>query len=64
MRCPSSAPEELQIFSNVAGKPLDTPEFLPLYAEAVRRDLPIWIHPARGAGFPDYRTEARSLYEI
>jgi len=54
----------IQIFTNVAGKPLDAPEFLPLFDEAARRDLPIWMHPARGANFPDYLTEERSQYEI
>jgi aminocarboxymuconate-semialdehyde decarboxylase len=28
------------------------------------RDKPVWVHPARGAGSSDYRTEDRSLYEI
>jgi len=54
----------VQMYSNAAGKPLDAPEFLPLFEEAVRRDIPIWIHPARGADFPDYQTESRSEYEI
>ena len=54
----------VQIYSNAAGKPLDAPEFLPLFQEAVRRDIPIWIHPARGADFPDYQSETKSLYEI
>jgi uncharacterized protein len=54
----------VQIYSNVAGRPLDAPEFLPLFAEAARRDLPIWIHPARGADFTDYQTETRSQFEI
>src|SRR5947209_15721571 len=54
----------IQVFTNVAGKPLDAPEFLPLFDEAARRDLPIWMHPARGANFPDYMTEERSQYEI
>jgi len=27
-------------------------------------DLPIWIHPARAANFPDYLTEKKSKYEI
>jgi aminocarboxymuconate-semialdehyde decarboxylase len=54
----------VQIFSNVAGKPLDIPELQPLFAEAARRDLPIWLHPARGADVADYKTEDRSLYEI
>jgi len=54
----------IQVYTNVAGKPLDAPEFLPIFAEAARRDVPIWIHPARGADFTDYLTEKKSLYEI
>jgi len=54
----------IMFFSNVAGKPLDLPEFVPLFEEAARRDLPIWIHPARGADFSDYATEDKSKYEI
>ena len=54
----------VQLYSNVGGKPLDAPEFLPIFQEAARRDIPIWIHPARGADFSDYQTESKSLYEI
>jgi len=54
----------IMIYTNVAGKPLDLPEFLPLFEEASRRDLPIWIHPARSAEFSDYSTEEKSKYEI
>lgn len=54
----------VQIFTNVAGRPLDDPEFRPLFAEMERRDFPIWMHPARAAKFPDYRTEEESKYEI
>jgi predicted TIM-barrel fold metal-dependent hydrolase len=54
----------VQVYTNAAGKPLDAPEFLPLFAEAARRDLAIWMHPARGADFSDYKTEDRSKYEI
>jgi aminocarboxymuconate-semialdehyde decarboxylase len=54
----------VQMYTNAAGKSLDSPEFLPLFEEAARRDIPIWIHPARGADFPDYLTETRSQYEI
>ncbi len=35
----------VEIFSNVAGKPLDSPEFLPFFAEAERLQIPILIHP-------------------
>ncbi len=54
----------VQVYSNAAGKPLDAPEFLPLFEEAARRDVPIWIHPARGADFTDYQSETSSQYEI
>jgi aminocarboxymuconate-semialdehyde decarboxylase len=53
-----------QIFTNVAGKPLDSPEFAALFSEAARRDHAIWLHPARGTDFSDYKTEDRSKYEI
>ena len=54
----------VQLFSNAAGRPLDDREFLPLFDELARRDVGIWLHPARGANFPDYQTESRSKYEI
>ena len=34
------------IFSNVNGKPLDSPEFIPFYERMVKYDLPVFIHPA------------------
>jgi len=54
----------VQFFSNVAGKPLDLPEFKPLFQKVAEYDVPIWIHPTRGADIPDYPTEERSKYEI
>lgn len=54
----------MQIFTNVSGKPLDLPEFEPFFAYMHAAGKPIWLHPARGANFPDYLTEARSEYEI
>ena len=54
-----------QIYTNVEGKPLDLPEFAPIFENAARHDLPIWIHPARGAEISDYpRSEPKSKYEI
>lgn len=53
-----------QIFSNVAGKPLDLPEFFPIFERIAYHDAPIWLHPARSANFSDYRSEAKSKYEI
>src|SRR5580658_3367468 len=54
----------VQMYSNAAGKPLDAPEFAPLFGELARRDRAIWLHPARAGNFPDYLSEQRSLYEI
>jgi uncharacterized protein len=53
-----------QIFTNVNGKPLDLPEFEPFFATAAELGKPVWLHPARGANFPDYLTESQSEYEI
>lgn len=54
----------VQVFSNANGKPLDLPEFKPLFEMMAEYDLPIWIHPARGANFADYLSEDKSKYEI
>jgi predicted TIM-barrel fold metal-dependent hydrolase len=54
----------LQLYTNVRGKPLDLPEFLPVFEMAARHGKPILLHPIRGAEMPDYRSEDRSKYEI
>jgi len=54
----------IQLYTNVVGKALDEPEYLPVFEEAARLDVPIWLHPARAANFPDYLTEKKSKYEI
>ena len=43
----------VQAFTNVNGAPLTAPQTLPLFDLMVKHDLPIWLHPARGADFPD-----------
>ena len=45
-------------------KPLDMPEFMPLYEEMCRHNLPIWIHPMRIPSVPDYINETESKYGI
>jgi uncharacterized protein len=52
----------IQIYSNVLGKPLVSPEFLPLFEAMAEYDLPIWLHPYRGADFPDYLKEQASEF--
>ena len=54
----------VQIFTNVLGRPLTRPETMPLFDLMAELDLPIWLHPARGADFPDYKSEPKSHYEI
>jgi aminocarboxymuconate-semialdehyde decarboxylase len=54
----------VQIYTNVAGKPLDDPAFDPFFAAMEKLDKPIWLHPARGANFADYASEQKSKYEI
>ena len=53
----------VRIFSNVNGLHYRD-EFRFLFAAMSAYGLPIWLHPTRGADFPDYLTEHRSPYEI
>ncbi len=54
----------VQIYTNIAGKPLDDPAFEPFFAAMEKLDKPIWLHPARNASFVDYPGEKKSRYEI
>jgi aminocarboxymuconate-semialdehyde decarboxylase len=54
----------IQIFTNIAGKPLDTGEFEPIFATMAELDQPIWLHPARTATMPDYAAEQKSRFEM
>ncbi len=54
----------VQLYSNAAGKPLDSREFLPLFDELARLDRAVWLHPTRTNRFSDYATEDKSKYEI
>lgn len=54
----------IYVHSNINGRPLDSPELLPLFEMMAAHDLPIYIHPWRGDDFPDYPTETESRYAI
>src|SRR6266851_795133 len=54
----------IQMFTNVRGAPMSAPAYLPVFETLAERDLPIWLHPFRGAEVADYKTEDRSQYEI
>jgi uncharacterized protein len=55
----------IQIISSVAGRPLDDPEFFPIFERITNHhDRAIWMHPARPASRADYAGEPKSKYEI
>ena len=54
----------IYVHSNINGKPLDAPEFLPLIEKMSKYNLPIYIHPWRPNEFTDYQTESASKYMI
>jgi aminocarboxymuconate-semialdehyde decarboxylase len=54
----------IQIFTNIAGHPLDEERFRPVLAMMAGYDLPIWLHPARNAAMPDYAAESKSRFEM
>lgn len=54
----------VQVFTNVLGRPLTDPRTMPLFDLVAEMDVPIWLHPARGSDFADYKEEKKSHYEI
>src|SRR5262249_61060619 len=50
----------VQLFTNVAGKPLSASEFRPIFRRMAAHGLPVWVHPMRGPNFPDYASEQTS----
>jgi len=54
----------IQLGSSINGKPLDRPEFLPIYQKMAEYDLPVWIHPIKDDDTPDYPDEKKSEYRI
>jgi aminocarboxymuconate-semialdehyde decarboxylase len=54
----------VQVYTNVAGRPLDLPEYQPVFDRMAQRDLPIWLHPARPPSVADYAGEPRSKWDI
>ena len=54
----------VQIYTHVNDKPLDSPDFEPLWEIMSRYKLPIWIHPTHGVTSNDYRSETGSKYVV
>ena len=54
----------VEIWAHRDGKPIDLPEFMPLYEKMSQYNLPIFIHPMRGPAGGDYSCEKESKYRI
>lgn len=55
----------IQIATSVLGRPLDDPEFFPVFERATNHHkVPVWMHPFRPASRADYPSESKSEYEI
>jgi len=54
----------IYVHSNINGKPLDSPEFLPLYEKMSQCDLPVYIHPWRSDDIAEYPAEKTSKFMI
>jgi len=54
----------VQIHNPIGDKPMDSPEFFPIYEKMAHYNLPIWIHPLRDITVPDYAGEDSSKYLV
>jgi uncharacterized protein len=55
----------VQVLTNVNGRPLDHPDFFPLFERAAEHyGVPVWLHPFRPPSAADYPSEEASEYEI
>ena len=54
----------VEMFTDINGKPLDAPEFLPLFERMQAFDLPILLHPRRTNTTSDYDDEDRSKFLV
>jgi aminocarboxymuconate-semialdehyde decarboxylase len=54
----------VEVFTDIRGKPLDSPEFLPLFEMMASRNLPILLHPRRSNTTADYLGESASRYLV
>ena len=52
----------VQIYSNVNGRPLDLPEFRPVFRTLTDLGVPMLLHPARASTHADYSTERESRF--
>ena len=53
----------VQIYTDIQGRPLDDPQFVPVFASIVALDIPVLLHPVRGPERADYPAEAASRFD-
>ena len=53
----------VQIYTDVQGRPLDDPQFAPIFEKAVELDIPILLHPVRGPERADYPADSMSKFD-
>lgn len=54
----------VEIFTDINGKPIDSPEFMPLFEKMAYYNLPVLLHPRRENSRADYIGEALSKYLV
>lgn len=54
----------VQIFTNMDGRAMDTPELLDFYREMEKLGAVVWMHPARTVREPYYKDETLEPYEL
>lgn len=54
----------VEIYTPVGDRPLDLPEFEPLWEKMSSLNLPIWVHPHREENVSDYGSEPYSRFNI
>jgi len=52
----------VQVYSSMNRKPLDRPEFLPIYEKLSEYDFPLFLHPVRDRDISDYPDEKWAKY--
>ena len=53
----------VQIYTDVAGRPIDDPAFRPVFEVMSEYGLPIWLHPTRSHEMADYAGEDESRFD-
>ena len=54
----------VEICTDINGKPLDAPEFMPIFEKMAELDRPIYLHPLKEMNIPDYEGEPISKYRV